>query len=159
MNKELQKAIMKRSRLENKFNRLKSNENWEEFRKQRNLCTKIKRKAKISHIENFCKIQVPMNSGKRLNLSLRTKGIAQISLFSKFFPVFITFQTVKFIFKSRSFHNCFLQLLIHEICVVSSNNFMLDRGMLSRIFKKFEVSSSYILSGSSLFPVFQLVKQ
>ena len=55
MNKELQKAIMKRSRLKNKFNRLKSNENWEEFRKQRNLCTKIKRKAKISHFENLCK--------------------------------------------------------------------------------------------------------
>ena len=55
MNRELQKAIMKRSRLKNKFNRHKSNENWEEFRKQRNLCTKIKRKAKISHFENLCK--------------------------------------------------------------------------------------------------------
>ena len=37
------------------FNHSKSNENWEEFRKQRNLCTKIKRKAKISHFENLCK--------------------------------------------------------------------------------------------------------
>ena len=55
MNKELQKAIMKRSRLKDKFNRCKTNENWEEFRKQRNLCTKIKRKAKIAHFENLCK--------------------------------------------------------------------------------------------------------
>ena len=55
MNRELQKAIMKRSRLKNKFNRCKSNANWEEFRKQRNLCTRIKRKAKISHFENLCK--------------------------------------------------------------------------------------------------------
>ena len=55
MNRELQKATMKRSRLKNKFNRWKSNANWEEFRKQRNLCTRIKRKAKISHFENLCK--------------------------------------------------------------------------------------------------------
>ena len=53
MKKELQKAIMKRSRLKNKFNCCKSNANWEEFIKQRNLCTKIKRKAKISHFENL----------------------------------------------------------------------------------------------------------
>ena len=55
MTKELQKAIMKRSRLKNKFNCSKTNKNCEEFRKQRNLCTKIKRKAEISHFENFCK--------------------------------------------------------------------------------------------------------
>ena len=55
MTRELQKAIMKRSRLKNKLNRCKSNANWEEFRKQRNLCTRIKRKAKISHFENLCK--------------------------------------------------------------------------------------------------------
>ena len=55
MNKELKKAVMKRSRLINKFNRSKNNENWEEFRKQRNLCTKIKCKAKIAHFKNLCK--------------------------------------------------------------------------------------------------------
>ena len=37
MNKELQEAIMKKSRFKNKFNRSKIMENWEEFRKQRNL--------------------------------------------------------------------------------------------------------------------------
>ena len=53
--KELQKAIMKRSRLKNNINCSKTIENWEEFIKQRNLCTKIKRKAKILHFENLCK--------------------------------------------------------------------------------------------------------
>ena len=46
---------MKRSRLKKKFNRFKSNENWEELRKQRNLYSKIKRKAKISHFRNLSK--------------------------------------------------------------------------------------------------------
>ena len=55
MNKELQQVIMKKSRLTNKVNRYKSNENWKEFRKQRNICTKIKRKANISHFTNLRK--------------------------------------------------------------------------------------------------------
>ena len=64
MNKKLQKAIMKRSRLKNKFNRFKGNEDWEEFRKQRNIGTKIKRKAKIIHFE-FWKTVKPFITDKR----------------------------------------------------------------------------------------------
>ena len=41
INRDLQKAIMKRSRLKNKLNRYKSNETLEEFREQRNSYTKI----------------------------------------------------------------------------------------------------------------------
>ena len=37
--------------LRNKFNCFKSNENWEEFTKQRKLCTKIECEAKISHFD------------------------------------------------------------------------------------------------------------
>ena len=66
-NRQLQRAIMKRSGLTNKFNRYKSNENLDEFRKQRNLYTKIKRKAKISHFANLCKNQ--MNFGEQSNLT------------------------------------------------------------------------------------------
>ena len=43
MNKELRKAIMIRSKLKNNFNRIKNNENWKLYKKQRNICNKIKK--------------------------------------------------------------------------------------------------------------------
>ena len=41
----LRNAWYKRSRLRNNFNKNKSSENWEKYRKQRNLCTTLKRRA------------------------------------------------------------------------------------------------------------------
>ena len=49
MTKELRKAIMKRSRLKNKFNKCKTNENWIAFKKQRNFCVKLLRQSKKSY--------------------------------------------------------------------------------------------------------------
>ena len=49
MNKELRNALMKRSRLRNKFNKHKTDENWYNFKIQRNLCNKLNKKAKIKH--------------------------------------------------------------------------------------------------------------
>ena len=48
VNKDLRKAIMKRSQLRNKHNKNKSEDTWKEYKKQRNKCTKIKIKAKKS---------------------------------------------------------------------------------------------------------------
>ena len=51
MTKNLSKAIMTRSRLRRKFNKNKSEENWENFRKQRNKCTAIKMRCKTEFFE------------------------------------------------------------------------------------------------------------
>ena len=45
MNKELRKAVYKKRMLHNKFLKRKSDKNWEEYRKQRNYVTKIKRSS------------------------------------------------------------------------------------------------------------------
>ena len=49
MNKELRKANMKRTRLQNVFNKTRTNENWDAFKRQRNLCLKILRQNKRSY--------------------------------------------------------------------------------------------------------------
>ena len=46
MTKTLRKAIMIRSRLKNRFNKTKSDENWTLYKTQRNFCTKLLRKTK-----------------------------------------------------------------------------------------------------------------
>ena len=48
MNTVLRKAIMLRSRLKNKYNNSRTAEQWEAFRRQRNLCAKLYRKEKRS---------------------------------------------------------------------------------------------------------------
>ena len=46
MNRTRHKAFMLRTRLKNKYNKNKTAENWDAFRRQRNLCVKMTRKAK-----------------------------------------------------------------------------------------------------------------
>ena len=41
MNKELSKAIMKRSKLRNTYNKSPTNENLTAYKKQRNLCVNV----------------------------------------------------------------------------------------------------------------------
>ena len=69
--KALRKAWYKRSRLRNKFNKNKTQENWEIFKKQRNICTSLKRKALSRYFEkknvsskDFWKIFGPYLSSK-----------------------------------------------------------------------------------------------
>ena len=49
MTKELRKANMKRTRLKNRFNKTRTNENWAAYKRQRNLCVKILRQNKRSY--------------------------------------------------------------------------------------------------------------
>ena len=49
MTRELRKAIMKRSDLKNKFNKMRMNENWAAYKRQRNLCIKVLRQNKKSY--------------------------------------------------------------------------------------------------------------
>ena len=45
MNKSLKQAIYKKRMLFNKFQKCRNSKNWEKFRQQRNLVTKLKRKS------------------------------------------------------------------------------------------------------------------
>ena len=53
MTKELRKGIMHRSKLKNKFNKNRTNENWENYRRQRNLCVNTLRKSKRDYFQNL----------------------------------------------------------------------------------------------------------
>ena len=53
MNKELHKAIMKRTRLRNKFWKNKNENNWQNYKVQRNLCKKLLRSTKKAYFRNL----------------------------------------------------------------------------------------------------------
>ena len=53
MAKDLHKAIMKRSRLTNKFLRDRTDISREEYKKKRNLCVSFLKKAKKDHFANL----------------------------------------------------------------------------------------------------------
>ena len=55
MNKELSKAIMYRSKLRNTYNKKKTKETWEAFKRQRNKCVSIKRRNIRNHFKNLAK--------------------------------------------------------------------------------------------------------
>ena len=46
MSKTLRKAIMKRSKLRNTFNKKRSSENWQNYKRQRNICSNILKPTK-----------------------------------------------------------------------------------------------------------------
>ena len=55
MNKELSKAIMYRSKLRNIYNKKKTNEAWEAFKRQRNKCVSLKRRNIRNYFKNLAK--------------------------------------------------------------------------------------------------------
>ena len=78
MTKSLRKAIMLRSRLKNNLNKQRSDENWKNYKKQRDFCVKLLRQTKekffsdinvksISDNKNFWKTIKPFFSNKGLN--------------------------------------------------------------------------------------------
>ena len=63
MTKTLRKAIMKRSKLRNKFNEERNFENWSEYKCQRNLCSNLLKQSKkrhfkvVLHLNNWSKLE------------------------------------------------------------------------------------------------------
>ena len=53
MTKALRKAIMTRSRLKNIYNKKRSYDNWDKYKKQRNFCMKLLRKTKQDYFNNI----------------------------------------------------------------------------------------------------------
>ena len=46
MSKMLHKAIMKQSKLRNTFNKIRSSENWQNYKRQRNICSNVLKSTK-----------------------------------------------------------------------------------------------------------------
>ena len=61
MNRALRKAVMLRTRLKNKYNKSRTVQNWEAFRKQRNLCVKLFRTEKRNFYKNLDISQITDN--------------------------------------------------------------------------------------------------
>ena len=61
MNKELSKAIMRRSQLETKYNKTKQEADRHAYKKQRNLCVNLRRKAVKQYFVNKCRSGVMSN--------------------------------------------------------------------------------------------------
>ena len=55
MNKGLKKAIMKRTRLLNSYRKSKSSSDWEAYRAQRNLVTKLNRRTRVTYFDRAIK--------------------------------------------------------------------------------------------------------
>ena len=53
MSKTLRKVIMKRSKLRNAFNRKRSSENWENYKRQRNMCSNILKSTQKTFFETL----------------------------------------------------------------------------------------------------------
>ena len=53
MTKTLCKAIMKGSKLRNKFNEERNIENWSEYKRQRNLCSNLLKQSKKRHFNSL----------------------------------------------------------------------------------------------------------
>ena len=51
MSKTLRKAIMKRSKLQNTFNKKRFSENWRIYKRQRNICPNILKSTKKNFFE------------------------------------------------------------------------------------------------------------
>ena len=70
MSKRLRKAIMKRSKLRNTFNKKRSSENWQNYKRQRNICSNILKSTKKTFFEtlNINEITDKKNSRKQLSL-------------------------------------------------------------------------------------------
>ena len=75
MNKSLRKAIMKRSKLKNEFNKNSSAEDWKSYKKQRNFCLKLLRQAKEKYFNNLSvsKYLITQRFGNQLNHFSQTR--------------------------------------------------------------------------------------
>ena len=105
MKKSLRKAIMHRSKLKNIYNKTRANEDWDNYKKQRNFCVNLLQNTKKDYFQKlnlkdltdnkkFWKIIKPFFSNKGLNsnkLMLREKDVlitdekALATLMNKYF--------------------------------------------------------------------------
>ena len=77
MTKSLRKAIMRRSRFKNNFNKQRSDENWDNYKKQRNFCVKLLRHTKEKYFSdvNVKSISENKKFWKTIKLFFSNKGL------------------------------------------------------------------------------------
>ena len=74
MTKTLRKAIMHRSKLKNIYNKKRTNDNWANYKKQRNFCVNLLRKTKTDYFQNLnIRDLLTENSGKQSSRTLVIK--------------------------------------------------------------------------------------
>ena len=61
MSKTLRKLVMKRSKLRNTFNKKRSSENWQNYKRQRNICSNILKSTKNTFFETLNIIEITDN--------------------------------------------------------------------------------------------------
>ena len=64
MTKSLRKAIMLRSRLKNNFSKQRSNENWDNYKKQRYFSVKLLRQTNEKYVSDINVKSISGNCGK-----------------------------------------------------------------------------------------------
>ena len=102
MSRMLRKAIMKRSKLRNTFNKKRSSESWRSYKRQRNICSNILKSTKKTFFETvntneitdnrkFWKTVKPFftDKGKTTNNIILTEKM-KLSLTTKKFPTPLT---------------------------------------------------------------------
>ena len=75
MTKTLKKATMHGSKFKNIYNKKRTNDNWTNYKKQRNLCVNLLRKTKADYFQNLNIRDYPIteNSGKQSSRTLLKK--------------------------------------------------------------------------------------
>ena len=85
MTKTLRKAIMHRSKLKNIYNKKRTNDNWANYKKQRNFCVNLLRKTKTDYFKNLNIRDLSDNRKfwKRIKPYFTNKGLNSNILFLK----------------------------------------------------------------------------
>ena len=85
MTKELRKGIMHRSKLKNKFNKKRTNENWENYKTQRNFCVNLPRKTKREYFQqlNLKKVSDNRTFWRTIKPCFTNKGLSTNKLMLK----------------------------------------------------------------------------
>ena len=74
MTKTLRKAIMHRSKLKTVYNKKRTNDNWANYKKQRNFCMNLLRKTETDYFQNLnIRDLLTENSGKQSSRTLVIK--------------------------------------------------------------------------------------
>ena len=81
MNRTLRKAFMLRSRLKNRYNKNRSADNWDAFRRQRNFCVKLSRKVKRDFYNqlDISEVTDKKNFGRLSNLLIRIRALQNLA--------------------------------------------------------------------------------
>ena len=68
MNRDIKKAIMKRSKLRNNFKKTKLSSDWDDYRKQRNYVVNLNKRLRTTYFNKAVTSQTQKRFGQSVNL-------------------------------------------------------------------------------------------